>query len=217
MVEMLSRVRRAFAIAVVGWALMQPQAASAGLLTTGSALANFSFKGAAVDYNPDPGVFTLAANPAATPDEAIDAPNAGLHLSARIDENGNLLSGEIRMFGSIPSARSRAQADLLSGSVRQLSWDTKGGGPLAFLIDRDRIGGKLANVYRGAGIFVLVDGLDDVDWVNGFKDAETTVQLLRLEEQVAASPLNGGAVPVPGTLLMLLAGLPLLAYRMRAG
>ncbi len=41
---------------------------------------------------------------------------------------------------------------------------------MEFLIDRDRIVGRLASRYRGVGIFMLVSGVDDLTWVQGFAD-----------------------------------------------
>jgi hypothetical protein len=212
--------------------LLQVQAVSAGLITTEQALANFQFTGMAVDYDPAPPFFSaLAASPASLPslDPVSEAnksyvPPTGLEGSLRsplfVDEGlgnfGKLSNVSFNLFGSVPPASSLSEIDLLKNALQSVRADHKSGGSVAFLAERDSVTGALANQYRSAGIFVLVNGVDEVDWINGFKDAEATAQLLSLEDDATERARQGRvpAVPLPGTLILLAGGLPLL-WRVR--
>ena len=68
--------------------------------------------------------------------------------------------------------------------IKALRPDSKPG-TLEFLIDRDRIVGPLASRYRGVGIFMLVSGVDDLTWVQGFVDGAATMELLQVEDDAA--------------------------------
>jgi len=116
----------------------------------------------------------------------------------------------------VPPASSLSEIDLLKNALQSVRADHKSGGSVAFLAERDSVTGPLANQYRSAGIFVLVDGVDEVNWINGFKDAAATAQLLSLEDGAAEGARQGRvpAVPLPGTLILLAGSLPLL-WRVR--
>ena len=212
--------------------LLQVQAVSAGLFTTEQALANFQFTGIAVNYDPAPPFFSApAAGPASftsldpvseanksyVPPTGLDGSlSAPLYIDEGLDNFGKLSNLSFTLFGSVPPASSLSEVDLLKNALQSVRADHKSGGSVAFLAERDSVTGPLANQYRSAGIFVLVNGVDEVDWINGFKDAEATAQLLSLEDDATERARQGRvpAVPLPGTLILLAGGLPLL-WRVR--
>lgn len=230
MADNVFTMRRVVAASLAGLLLLQVKAVSAGLFTTESALANFSFIGATVNYDPDPGLLTLYSDTAVSGDPSLtgdassssgrssrDPLSGSLHLTAKIDNLGNLQSGDVNIFGSLPPATFFGPLELLKGSLTAVTADGLGRGSLAFMIDQRSVSGPLAYLYRSAGVFVLVDGVDEVSWINGFKDAAATIELVSLEDASINGDIGarnvGVAVPIPGTLVLLIAGIPLLLRR----
>lgn len=198
--------------------LLQVQAVSAGLFTTEQALGNFTFTGDRLDYHPSPQGLSLHAPDSASLDGGDPDPDlsgGAFHIEDRTDSFGKLTDLSVTLFGSLPPADSYSELDLLKTSLESLRGDHEGTGSLAFLAEGDAVTGSLANRYRSAGVFVLVDGVDQINWVNGFEDAVTTAQLLGLEDGVG---IKGEVqIPLPGTLVLLLGGLPLLWRYRRSG
>lgn len=220
MVQIALGVRRFTLAALASGAILAAPVTYAGALTTDVTVPNFTFDGAMVDYDPDPEQFSLNAVTRVGSDSWLSdyKPRHGfrdwtLHLNAAMGESGG--DFELSYFGSIPNASSVSEIELLKGSLSALDWDTKGSGQISFLIDESSVTGKLAVLARSYGIHVEVDGLDPVAWVNGFQDAAATVQLLQLEDQQLAALNDPQPVPLPGTLLLVLAGL-LLPATLRA-
>jgi hypothetical protein len=228
MVGIVLTKRHALMAPLAGLLLLQVQAVSAGLFTTELALTNFRFTGAVVDYDPDPRLFSLRADDSTSldgsdpvsgsttsydandPDDSLDG---RLHIDEKLDSLSNLRNPSFTLFGSLPPAASLSETDLLNGSLKALRADNKNAGSLAFLMDDNSVTGSLASLYRSAGVFVLVDGLDEVNWINGFKDAPATRRLLSLEDTESGGTGPRGdmlAIPLPGTLILLAGGLPLL-------
>jgi hypothetical protein len=201
--------------------------AHADLLTTRQTLENFSFLAGAIEYAPDPRTFTLPTDGAfaftatdpdlgyRAADSKHDSLRGSLHIVPKSDNYGNFLSADFNIFGSLPALSNQTEARLNADAVQSLRPDSKPDG-LAFLSDHERIIGPLASRYRGAGVFMLVVGVDDQTWVQGFADGANTMQLLDAEDGVAkgtASPEDLAAIPLPATAWLLIAGLPLALRR----
>jgi len=179
---------RALAGSLATLLLLQVQTVSAGLFTTERTVANFRFNGTALDYDPSPRL-VRASDPVSGSSSASDA-NGPLHIDEGLDNFGNLKNVSFNLFGSVPPAASLPEIDLIKDSLKALRADNKGAGSVAFLAERDTVTGSLANQYRSAGVFVLLNGVDEVNWINGYKDAAAIAELLNLEE--------GPAVPFRG-------------------
>lgn len=204
--------------------------ARAGLLTTRQTLENFSFLAGELEYHPDPRTFTLPTDgafafTATDPDLGYraagskhDSLRGSLHIVPKSDNYGSFLSADFNIFGSLPTLSAQTAATLNADAVKSLRPDSKPDG-LAFLSDHEPIIGPLASRYRGAGVFMLVAGVDDQTWVQGFADGANTMQLLDAEDGVPKSTATPGdleAIPLPATPWLLLAGLPLALRRRRA-
>ncbi len=227
MIAIVAARRHALAGCLAVLALSQATPLSAGLLTTERTVANFSFKGGAVDYRPDPRAYLQAAGSttslaARLPDfggesgKALDPLSGALFLDAKPDNFGDIEARDFNVFGSLPPADSLPDSTLLDGPIKALGEDSKAAG-FYRLIDRKPIVGHMASQYRGAGIYMLVAGLDETTWIAGYKDAASTNQLLSLEDAAANGASLQGALPVPlpGTPILLAAGLPFLMRRHR--
>ncbi|WP_295426381.1 hypothetical protein [uncultured Thiodictyon sp.] len=170
--------------------------ASAGLLTTEQTVANFTFAGDQVDYAPDPKTFAPAADSTLTftatdptlglgwSDNTHDPLRGALHVFMKGSNYGSFGGSDVNVFGSLPTLNKAPESRLLNDSIKALRPDSKPG-TLEFLIDRDRIVGRLASRYRGVGIFMLVSGVDDLTWVQGFADGAATMELLQVEDDAA--------------------------------
>lgn len=225
---MIARVAaRRFALACLPalLALSLPGTLSAGFLTTDRTVANFGFKGGAVDYRPDPRASAARTGSATSlstrlPDivggsaMAVDPLGGALHLATRADAYGDLANLPFNVFGSLPAADTQQPPELLASSLKALGEDRKGRG-LEALIDSAPVKGPLTSQYRGAGIYMEVYGVDEASWIAGYKDATSAIALIALEDAVAngTAPASALAVPLPGSLLLLAAGLPLLIRR----
>ena len=169
-------------------------AAPAGLLTTRETLADFRFAGDQVDYDPDPKTLIpardsplafIVTDPAlglgAT--QSIHDPLRGsLHILMKDSNYGAFEGAPFNVFSSLPPLGRPPEAVLLGDSIKALKPDSKPSA-LDFLNDHDRLTGPLASRYRGAGIFMLVWGLDDESWVRGFADGASTMELLLIEDR----------------------------------
>lgn len=189
--------RRAAVAAVMTIALTLATPLSAGLLTTDRTVPNFNFVGAEVDYFPDPE--TLALSPdsafaftATDPDlgyahsqTSHDTLRGSLHIVLNASNYGNFLGSDFNVFGTLPVNAAATEATLLTRSISALKPDSKPGA-LEFLIDRQLIVGRLASRYRGVGVFMLVPGVDEMTWVQGFADGASTMELLDAEDTGAA-------------------------------
>jgi len=167
--------------------------AAAGLLTTERTLADFSFAGDQVDYAPDsrslsPTVDSAYSFTATDPtlglgraDNTHDPLRGSLHLLLKGSNYGYFEGADFNTFGSLQTLERLTESRLLTDAITALRPDSKPG-PLDFLIDRDRIVGRLASRYRGVGIFMVVNGVDDLTWVQGYADGAATMEILDVED-----------------------------------
>jgi hypothetical protein len=126
-------------------------------------------------------------------------------LSAKIDNNGVFLGGEISIGGwlsekdgdgkdiDFPTGYTRTTDTLLTGDLSQFGFENSG--TLYFLFEVT--GGDAAGLYGGIGsigaIILAITGLTDVDWTRGF-------------EGLSAQSDNGLRVAVPEPTSMWLLG-----------
>ena len=185
--------RRRARVWLIGVAACCVQPAAAGLLTTERTLADFSFAGDQVDYAPDPRSLSPTVDSADSfsatdptlglgrTDNTHDPLRGFLHLLLKGSNYGHFDGADFNTFGSLPNLDRLTESRLLTDAIQALRPDSKPG-PLDFLIDRDRIVGRLASRYRGVGIFMVVDGVDDLSWIQGFADGAATMEILNVED-----------------------------------
>lgn len=190
---------RLLATGLAAAALWAP-ASPAGLLTTRETLADFRFAGDQIDYDPDPKTLVPARDgplaftvtePAlglGATQSVHDPLRGSLHILMKDSNYGAFEGAAFDVFGSLPPLGRSGETVLLQDSIKALKPDSKPGA-LDFLNDHDRLTGPLVSRYRGVGIFMLVWGLDDQTWTQGFADGASTMELLLIEDR-AVRPRN---------------------------
>jgi len=174
---------------------------SAGYLTT-----SYSATTGIISVNGWPLAFNLNGN--STPDYPSIV-GGQYRLSAQVTPTGKLMTGSLKITGTIPSLAT--SGTLLTGQLSQFEYQSAGGDIFGFIFDVT--GGDLAPYYNGeAG--VILDATN-----SGFKGS--------FSNNFAASPFLSVAdntaihvVPEPSTMLLLLSvlafGLPAWAcHRLR--
>jgi hypothetical protein len=227
MVRILDAPRRGLVAGLVLLLLPAP-GAWAGFVTTEQLWGETGFRRGSVDYSPDPGRAALPAAPTALTDPisgttgvfSRDDPLSGsLYVSPRSDSSGNIRKELVGLFGTLPAASTLSASALIDRAVKATGSDSKGR-PLDSLIDREPMKGPLVGRYRAAGVFVAVSGLEEGNWIGGYRDAQAMQQLMDLENLspgAALAAAESKAAPVPGTLWTLALGLPWLLRRRRTG
>jgi hypothetical protein len=191
--------------------------AGAGFLSTRSALPSFHFSGDTVTYDLGATALTLADDDSgsmvsfgggATRDPS-DPLRGGLFISERQGGAGNIKRANVALFGSIPSAASRSDVERIEDGISAMDVD-KRDDVLAFLVDQRPTTGPLVGRMQIAGIFMTVPGVDLAVWVHGYEDDAPAQQLLALEDDVREGRVSAEAlaIPLPGSLALLLLGLP---------
>jgi hypothetical protein len=140
---------------------------------------------------------------------AQDPLDGSLNLGERPEDPGRLGRAPFNRFGSLPTAQSLSDGDLLAGTAKALRADSRTRG-FERLLDPLPVAGPLANRYRGAGIFLVAAGVDETTWIQGYKDAASFVRLVSLE---GGTPSGSTPVPLPSSLALLALGLPILIRR----
>lgn len=220
-----SRRRHALATALLLLAggLIGP--AAAGIISVPGALGNFIYDDGRLDYSPslaDQTVVVTAQNRVRLiqrdrgDDGAVPAVIAGLpvQLDLRADVAGRkLLSGHFNIFGSLTPAAEIEPTELTARTLRAME-SNDDTAMFDFLLTDKKVSGGLARRYWNIGLFVPVAGISDQDWAELFGRPGSLMNLQRRAEDGGPSaPVNTN--PAPGTVLLLLAALPLLALRRR--
>lgn len=225
-----SSLRRAAAGLLVLLTVAGASPVAAKMFATAGAIPDFVFVGGDVYYDtPSVGEMALVISSENAVELTVSGANdstgvfhpwsgftAKLNLNAKLDgDTSGFAGGSFMIFGSLPSAEDSNQAALMEGTLDAMQVDGEAGS-LDFLFSGTRMGanGALAQQYRNVGIYAHVAGLDDIEWVGGY-GARSIVNL-----SDPPTPAQGGsspqaAIPVPGTALLILAGLFGLAYRQR--
>jgi hypothetical protein len=224
----MNRVRsKRWIVGLAAGLLLLAGTARAGFLSTRSALPNFHFLADTITYDLGPAAFTLADDETGSvistsapdglgPNDPRDPLSGGLCFDHRAGGVGSMKHIDLSLFGSVPTAQSRTQAERLEDGLTAAQID-KHDDALGFLTDDRPTTGDAVGRMQSAGIYVQAAGIDLAVWIDGYKNGAPAQQLLALEDAVKsgrASP-EALAMPLPGTLGLFLVGIPLLAGRRR--
>lgn len=191
-------------------ALAGMQAASAGLMTTGATLSDFRFDGVRIDYTPvrrplDVGAdsgFRLSGGDSEPSADTGGMGTGFLYLTGSVEDTGEFDRG-FRVLSGTLSVQAAATPALLGGVLQSMQVDEARGG-FDFLLRDGSVTGDRAQEYGRSGLYVSVTGVDN--WPKVFQ---------QLSAPAKGGPIllvQGGdiATPLPGTIFLLLAGVPIL-------
>jgi hypothetical protein len=199
-------------------ALVGPGDADAKIFSTGDSVQDFRFHQGRVLYtNPSLDQVTLEL----TPDNrvvltSIDVEGAALRSAP--DGRGNIVgtldlrggvgndgsfAGNFMIFGSRPSDNQSSTRALVSGTFDAMQADDDDQS-LGFLFGNALATGQMGTQLRDIGIYALVAGLSEQEWIERYSDQSGLQGLMSASNEDPASPQ---AVPLPATPLLLLAGL----------
>lgn len=89
--------------------------------------------------------------------DGMNYPGGTWDITAKIDNNGDPLSGSLTITGYIPSLLgSQGTGTLLTGTLSEFGFPNAGGDPLEFVFTN--IGGDLAQYYDGANVVLQYTG-----------------------------------------------------------
>ena len=218
---MVSMVVDRLRLILGGLALVGAQTAAAGLMLTADSIEDFRFDGSEVVYDPPYHRYSVSPTGNASRSDAREdgtsppfpgatrIPIGDLYLTATERGVDALFSGEFQVSRKL-SPNKDTQV-LLEESLRQIQ---SGGSPgdFDFLVKQDGVDGSLATQYRRSGLPVPVRVADpgSAGLTNAYGDLAGSIVLDQPGRQTSSR-----GVPVPGTLLLLLAGLSLAAFRRR--
>lgn len=205
--------------------------AAAGFLSTASALPNFHFRGGQIVYDVGDIRFKLAdeeggpvvseGGPGSTGDGGqtwVDPLRGSVYLDPQQESSGDVARIRVGLFGGVPAASTRTVSERLQDGLDAVVVDTHGDA-LSYLADDRAVNGPLIGRMQSAGVFVTIPGVNLEVWVAGYQDGAPAQRLLEIEDAVRVGdlPPEALAIPLPGTLLLFLAGVPLLAVLRRSG
>lgn len=216
----VTRLRLALSFAA-GMTLFGMQSTSAGLLLTIEALTNFQFDGAQVVYDPGLGNLKIKSQGDFRISTKLGGTNSNsgedtLYLGSNpIDSSGND-GWMVSVLSELNSASEASTSTLLKGSLDSMRVDGRVGGAFDFLVKEGTVSGDLASQFGGAGVYARVAGLDDTQWMAISKSLNQLREDRRNARLILAQSGSGPAIPVPGTILLLVFGaVPLLTSRRR--
>lgn len=191
------------------------QTAAAGLMLTTEFIPDFQFDGSEVLYSPPyhslgyaptgnlPGTAGGASRKGYGFPGSAQTPIGDLYLTATDRGVDALANGDFQVSRQL--SPNQDTSVLLEESLKQIQ---SGGSPgdFGFLVKQDGVDGTLVSQYRRSGlpVPVRVADLDSASLTNAYGPLAGNI----LVDQTGRQPASPG-IPVPGTLLLLLAGLPL--------
>lgn len=198
----------------------------AGLMPMGAAIADFGFHDGVPDYapsladgvlvrTPDNSVRLIRPERAADIDAIEGAKGRGARLLLRGDTDGaSLLSGAYNgFFGSLNPADTRPVSELTRESFLAMG-DWRNGLAHGFLLTGRPLAGREAIALFDAGLWGPVSGIPDEQSVELVNRSPTALVAgtPEADRALAAAEVE---TPLPGTALLLLAGLPWLLRHTR--
>jgi DNA-binding transcriptional ArsR family regulator len=196
-----------------GLALFGVRNASAGLLLTVEALTDFPIVGSVVDYQSPTLTIKSKSGDVEYQLESEDSTGGGLYLSSQSIDNAK--GWKVSVFDELGAEKKVDTDELLRGSLEKII-PADSPDRFDFLLKGNTIvSGELADQIGSAGLFVQIAGLDGGQWT-------TISQSLASLEGGGSRALaglanpNNPAIPLPGTLVLLILGtIPLAASRRR--
>jgi hypothetical protein len=128
-----------------------------------------------------------------------------LNLGGGMGPDGYQGQYEYTMFGSLPPAEQTSIVELVSGALDAMQ-SAPNEQSLAFLFSGGPATGSAGTLYQSVGIFAVVYGISDMDWLAQYVRGGGQSPLAFTTASVDG-PDNLPAAPLPATPLLLLAGL----------
>jgi hypothetical protein len=201
---------------LAGVALLGAQSALARHVVTIEALGNFDFEGDQVVYEPDLNDLTISPQwpfqiVESEADTLSSSGNGDVVLYLSEDTTDSLEDSVTKSFSVVSTATS---TELLNEPLESMRVSGREG-RFDFLLKEVAVTGDIASQYADAGVYFKVVGLNNSDW----QAISRTLALAGRERGGSIGLANGGAspaIPVPGTLALLLAAaVPLVVARRR--